>query len=202
MHSEITKEDNFDKHNGKTYRNHPLNKLQNHNTFLIISSNDEFATPFSIDKSQRWREMDYHYERKFYARTVVDPPARGLPASAKTRSERETELEISKNGRQKRKEIRQQKAINNVTIRKEGRKPQIREEEVKENEGIVNREERPRPKISEVLESDTEEEEKKETIRVFSDTMDKKVKAKIMYKVHEVDREKKTKRKLNGQDYV
>jgi len=140
----------------------------------------------SIDKAKRWEDIT-DYERVYYARSVTDRPVNGLPASVKSLSEREKEHEISRNGRQKRKEIRQQKAQDNESARKARRKPtKLVEEQVQESESSVS----------------VEEEEERETIMVVSDTFDRRVKAQIMYKGQEADSDKKSKTKLNWQDHV
>jgi len=149
------------------------------------------STPvYSIDKAKRWEDISDNV-RVYYARSVTDRPVNPLPASAKSPSEREKEHEISSNGRQKRKQIRQQKAMNNESARKARRKPpKLAEEQVQ----------------VQVHESGSESsvsgEEERETIMVVSDTYDSKVKAQIMYKEQEAATDKKSKTKLSWQDHV
>jgi len=162
------------KRNGKTTRNHPLNHPLVHDSYFFVdvkgNNISDSYHPNSMDKQKRWEEIEQTADKVFYTTRFYKPPVK-VVTHFKPESEIEKELEISRAGRQKRKEKRKNEALLKQNHRKSHR-PVSEEKEAEEVKESPRREE------------EESEEEKGSNVNVLIETnnSDRLLKAQTLYK--------------------
>jgi len=175
------------KRNGKTQRNHPFNHISvDDDHFIYVDEEGQklqsIPPKFSINKKERWETIE-NQPKLFYS-TTINGPVKTV-YNQKTEKEIEQELQLSQGGRQKRKEIRQQIAQQQTTLRKT-RQRKFEPQKKQNNPYFVAEQIEEQNEPESIAESESEEDQnQKEYIRIISDHLIPREKAITKYRQYE-----------------